>query len=550
MELYVVLGVLVVLATLYLWRARAEDAPSTDLPPGLRSKSDDVDPRSGDRSETNRSARTDQTSEIATKVRPSAPADDDLADPIQAAIARLVKEPSYRNDADHPDCQKLIQAGVTSVHALYAAVQSHADWWVSLHAAMASVADGLGNEGRAAVADLLAQAADQHHGRMVSFLNFATSTMSAELCPLLCARVTPDTASALGEAAAHRGREGFLRVAEQLIAAPTEKAPALEQMLAALFSSTSFADLDTWKQALSHKHPRVRKAATLAIADRANQRDLLRIAADPDADVRHALIVGAEELPIDLLLRLTEDPSPRVRAYATWKLRDESPAVVQAYRRRLDDPSPAVALMAALGLDDVDEAQGEMPAAGPPFAQRLEAALLSHDPLLREVASQIAGFLPAPAFCRSVRELYRTGAVDAVAAAIGCAEDDPDVLACIAELMRSDPPLRVLRAGEVQLAFSDEAAASASAASLLDHTLPARVRRAGFYSIAPHRAAWSTHVQPLLHPDEPLLADLINELDCALIADEPVDHAMFERLKRRFPDTAIAELADTALART
>ena len=73
------------------------------------------------------------------------------------------------------------------------------------------------------------------------------------------------------------------------------------------------------------------------------------------------------------------------------------------------------------------------------------------------------------------------------------------------------------------------------------------MRRAGFYSITPHRESWPRYVLPLLRLEEPLLADLIDDLEGTLNGDEPVDREMFEQLKRRYPGTPLEELANTAL---
>ncbi|HNN94669.1 MAG TPA: hypothetical protein PKI03_20475, partial [Pseudomonadota bacterium] len=309
-----------------------------------------------------------------------------------------------------------------------------------------------------------------------------------------------------------------------------------------------------------HDLPRVRAAAALAGHHQKNGPELLALAKDPDEHVRHAFVVGAEDIPEATLLRLTQDPSPRVRAAACFALSGDSPEVRQTYQRLLADPHGAVVLTAMVGLDEEDgeeddeagSAAGQSNASDSPLSVRLEAALKSSDPLLREVGVKLAGFLPKKRFVAALRNLSQHGTAAEQASAIALADDEPEILAAIAELLRASPAAVVLRAGEIELAFSDNPGAVKAAATLLPAELPPRVRRAGFYGMAPHRAHWTTHLGPLLHPGEPLLADLISELETALVGDEPVDgdlRDLFLRLKKRHPDTPLGRLAETALSR-
>jgi hypothetical protein len=556
MGLYVVIGLVVVLSTLYLWRSRPEDDSRSNLPPGLLPTGGDP-PLNQDDAPSDAAAagakpgaqskQSKQSKQTRDAEGPPAPVSGSR---VQAAGSRLAHEPSYRIDKEHEDCQILIRAGVQSLHALYAAVVGKADSWVDVYPAMAVVADGLGPAGYEVVAQLLADAVEQHHSRMISFLDYAISDMDSAICAALCARVNAECAAAFGEAAAHHDEEAFEQIVARLQGAPKENSLALRGLLAAFLSSSSLTEHDLWKGALRHANPQVRAAAALAARDRGSEPKLLALADDPDESVRSALLVGAEEIPQDTLLRLTRDPSPRVRATACWELEGGSTAVLQTYKRLLDDPHPAVALMAAVGLDGVADEKPPDGAAQPALDDRLQAALASSDPLLREMGAQVAGFLSPAKYCVALRQLSQVGSPDEVAAAITCADDEPEVLSCIAEVMAASPAMRVLRAGEIQLAFSDGAGAVDAAARLLAPELPARVRRAGFYAMTPHRDAWPQQLEPLLREEEPLLADLINELEGALVSDDPVDASMFKRIKSRYRQGPLAELADKALKRT
>lgn len=547
MGLYVVIGLVVVLATLYLWRSRPGEDSSQDLPPGLL-------PTGG------RSATSDRSDAAAAAGDPARVSDGDRhadkppapggASRVQAAVSRLAREPSYRIEKEQEDCQILIGAGVQSLHALHAAVVAEADSWVHLYPALAVVADGLGRAGYEVVAQLLADAVEQHHSRMISFLDYAISDMDPAICAALCTRVDAESAGAFGDAAAHHDEDAFKQIVARLDGAPKEASAALRGLLAAFFLSSSLTEHDLWTKALRHANPQVRAAAALAARDRGSEPALLALADDPDESVRQALLTGAEEIAQDTLLRLTRDPSPRVRATACWELEGGSTAVLKTYQRLLDDPHPAVALMAAVGLDGVADEQQPDEAGAPALDDRLLAALSSSDPLLREMAAQVAGFLPPAKYCVALRQLSQVASPEEIAAAIASADDEPEVLSCIAEVMRASPPMRVLRAGEIQLAFSDSPAAVAAAASLLAAELPARVRRAGFYAMTPHRDVWPQQLEPLLREDEPLLADLISELEGALVSDDPVDASMFKRIKSRYRKGPLAELADKALKRS
>lgn len=566
MGLYVGVGLVVLLATWYLWRSRPEDDITSGLPPGYRPLLD-----SKARSESMPGSGTGDAAPTGRKSPSLASADDDASadsDPaatpgqggVAGAVARLAREPSYRIDEDHEDCQSLARAGVEAIEALYAAVEADAESWIPLYTSLAVVADGLGQTGWDAVAALLSRAVAQHHRRMVSFLDYAASAMRPDLCRSLCAQVDLDCASAFGEAAAHHGEEAYAIVTAQLGAAPPERAPALQQLLTALFSSSSFTDKSLWRGALKHDLALVRVAAALSGHHQKNGPELLALANDPDERVRHAFIVGAEEVPEATLLRLTKDPSPRVRAAACFALSGDSPEVRKTYERLLADPHGAVVLTAMVGLDEEDGEEGEQEggvagessASDSPLSERLQAALKSSDPLLREVGVKLAGFLPKKRFVAALRNLSQHGTATEQASAIALADDEPEILAAIAELLRGSPPAAVLRAGEIELAFSDEPAAAQAAATLLSVELPARVRRAGFYCMAQHRDHWATHLGPLLHPGEPLLADLISELETALVGDQPIDgdlRDLFLRLKKRHPDTPLGKLAETALNR-
>ncbi len=559
MGLYVALGLLFVLTTWYLWRSRPEEDLRSGLPPSLLPP--DSQARSQPRSEPSQPA----TSAAAPRRNPVALEPSSAgADDVAAILARLAEEPSYRIDREQADCQRLIAAGVDSLRALYAHVVAYPESWVHLYSTTAVVADGLGEAGYEVIAELLRQSVEQHHSRLTSFVDYAAGDMDPRLCASLCSRVDADSASAFGEAAAHHDEPALRYIVTQLGTAAKDQAVALQRMLTAFFSSSSLTDRDLWLGALQHADPRVRAAAALAAGDRGSEPKLLALASDPDESVRHALLAGPDELPRELLLRLTRDPSPRVRATACWELEGGSEEVLQTYRRLLADPHPAVALMAAVGLDDVTESDDEASdndaaAAGqakasdgpsPVLRQRLLDALASPDPLLRELGAQVAGFLPAADYCRALRQLAQTGSPDELAAAIAGAEDEPEVQSCIAEILLQSPAQRVLVAGQIELAFSDCEAAVTAAARLLPVELPPRVRRAGFYAMAAQRAAWPTQLSPFLHPGEPLLADLLSELETALISNDPVDLPMFKRLRSRYPESPLAELADKALKRS
>lgn len=564
MGLYVVLGVLVLLATWYLWRARPEDDSSRNLPPGLVLDQTD---RSSQRVQT-ANALVGNNRDTAKPRRAAAPtsplldaeadtdtdADDDVDDGADAdadanmhtgtdwrqTIDRLRREPSYRIKPGNADCQRLIDAGVDSLSALHEAVVRDAKRWVHLYSAMAVVAEGLGDAGRDAVADQLANAVAQHHGRMTSFLTYVSSAMKPALVEALCARVNIDNASAFGEAAAHHGEAAFGIVAGRLEHASLAQRPALQQMLASMLASISLSPKSLWKKAVSHASPLVRAAAAQAGQAAKGQKAeaALRALANDSAEaVRHAFVVEADEIPAATLLRLTKDESPRVRAAAAWKLDGDDAAAQLDLQRLLADPHPAVALMAAVSLDHTSA------------QDRIVAGLASRDAILRECATRVVGFLPKETFCPALRDLAAQGSVSEIAAAVGSADDEPEPLAAIAELMQQSPAEPILHAGEIQLAFSDCPAAIDLAASLLSPQLPARVRRAGFYSLAPHRSAWGTKLGPYLHPDEPLLPDLIAELDTALIGDEPVDQELFRRIKERYPEGPLSDFADEALAK-
>ena len=74
--------------------------------------------------------------------------------------------------------------------------------------------------------------------------------------------------------------------------------------------------------ALQHDLPLVRVAAALAGHHQKNGPELLALANDPDERVRHAFVVGSEEVPEATLLRLTKDPSPRVRLLPALRSRE------------------------------------------------------------------------------------------------------------------------------------------------------------------------------------------------------------------------------------
>lgn len=531
---YVVLGVLVLLATWYLWRARPEDDASRGLPPSVLPRSDASAQRVlADSVMGRRDGDTPARQPAAAHASSSPVAEGDWRDAIQ----RLDREPSYRIKPGHADCQQLINAGIASLPALYEAVVRSAKSWVRLYPAMAVVAEGLGDAGRDAVAEQLSNAAQQHHGRMTSFLSYVASSMTPALVHSLCARVNDDNASAFGEAAAHHGAKALAVVAEHLGRTSPAHGPALQQMLKAMLASTSLAPKSVWKSALSHADPRVRAAAAQAGHDSAGAAAVRALVSDPDEAVRHAFVVGADEIPSSTLLRLTKDASPRVRAAAAWKLDSDDPSARSELQRLLADPHPAVALMAAVSLEDAST------------DERILAGLVSRDAVLRECAAQVAGVLPGEKFVPALHELLRTGSTAEIAAAVGSADDEPDPLTAVADVMRKSPAEAILRAGEIQLAFSECSAAVDLAAGLLSPQLPERVRRAGFYSIAPHRSAWSAKLEPFLRPEEPLLEDLIGELDTALISDEPLDRDLFLRIKERYPEGPLADLAEEALSK-
>lgn len=535
---YVVLGVLVLLATWYLWRSRPEDESSRNLPPGLVPDRPD---RSSQRAQTAAVSvgKGGNTAKVRAAAAPAFLSADTNTD-WQQVIERLQQEPSYRIKPGHADCQQLIDAGVPSLAVLYEAVVRNAKSWVQLYSAMAVVAEGLGDAGRETVADQLADSVAQHHGRMTSFLTYVSSAMKPALVEALCARVNIDNASAFGEAAAHHGEKAFVVVAERLGLAPVAERDALQKMLASMLASTSLSPKSLWKTAVSHASPLVRAAAAQAGQAAKGQKGdaaLQALANDSDEAVRHAFVVATDVIPSTTLRRLTTDPSPRVRAAAVWKLDGDDDAAQSELQRLLGDPHPAVALMAAVSLDHTSS------------DERILTGLASRDAIFRECATQVAGFLSKEKFCPALRDLARQGSVSEIAAAIGSADDEPEPLAAIADLMQQSPAEPILHAGEIQLAFSDCPAAIDLAASLLSPQLPARVRRAGFYSLAPHRSAWGTKLGPYLHPDEPLLSDLIAELETALIGDEPIDQELFRRIKEQYPEGPLSDLADEALAK-
>lgn len=582
MGLYVVLGVVALLATWYLWRARPEEDSSANLPPGLlpgpgtgsRTRTPGTTPGptgatrvttattatkqdsagsedstdsedSADDEEDDDSDDSDDSAQSPVASEPASVSDDS----VQGAVARLVSESSYLLDKNHKDCRILIRAGVESLHALYAAVAAKEDRWVHLYQPMAIVADELGPAGYGTFAELLARSVTEHHSRMTSFLDYAASKMKPALLSSLIARVDGETADAFGDAAAHHGNKVFKTIVEQLGAASGSQAEVLRQLLTGFLGSLSLPDRAIWKRALSHKNPRVRAAAVLAANERDGEADIVPLAKDPDEEVRWAVVSGDEDVANDTLLPLTSDPSPRVRAFAARKLEGGSQEVVQTYQRLLSDPHPAVALMAAVGLDSEDDEPAAAPHTKSPLDDRIVAALASRDPLLREVGAQVACFLSVPTYCATLRELAHSGSPAEIAAALEGADDEPEVMDAIAELMLGNPKTAVLCAGQIQLAFSECPAAIDAAVRLLPATLPARVRRAGFYSLIPHHEAWPQHLEPLLRPEEPLLADLLNQLDIGLIGDDPIDLPMFQRIRAKYPGTPLADLAEKALKR-
>lgn len=479
----------------------------------------------------------------------------DAATRLHGIIARLAREPSYRIDGQHPDCRALVDQGPDSLTALYDTVVARADTWVHLYPAMAHVAVGLGAAGRDSVAAMLRAAVEDHALRMVSFLDYVASKMPVSLCESLCdALVGPQgpvdprgLCEAFGDAAAHSGKRAADLIIARLAAAPAEHTLALRSLLTALFSSNNYpkSDRAAWHQALTHRDARVRAAAAAAAPAQVQSqppKPLFALAQDPDPTVRWAFVRHVEEIPPATLRSLAADPAPAVRAAALSQLdgQDDATAILT---RHLDDTHAGVALIAAQALDH------------PSHEQRVWDGLHSNDPDVRHCAAQVAGSLPPDRYRDALAHLQKlattAAGIDDLQAAVADADDAPDVLRCVAELAMSSPPIAVLRSAAIHLAFTNEEDGQAAAvvARLLDRALPARVRRAGFYAMGPRRAHWAQHLGPLLRPDEPLLPDLISELQGDLVGDDPVDHALFTRIQKAYPESDLAALADTALTK-
>jgi hypothetical protein len=453
---------------------------------------------------------------------------------MQEAVARLADTPAHRIKPEHPDCRELISLGVESLLAQCQAVRAEAKTWIHLHHSLACVAEGLGKEGRDAVARLLCEATCEHELRMVRFLDHAASKMDASLCQSLAKHVTFGVTESFGHAAAHHGRRGASLVTAALLSAPTDNKPVLRDMLTALFASASFEDTEAWLQALGHQDAWIRAAAVAADLGKKGGGAEQALTSDPEEAVRFAFASKASYIPKDALLRLADDESPRVRA-AAISLLDGEPDAKSQLTRWLNDPHPQVALAAAVSLEDAS------------VPGRILAGLHSPDPEVKRDAAGFAGLLPKDSYLLALLQLERDGDPQALAAAAGSCEPEPEPMRAVAELARRSPHIEVLRAAAIHLAFTQGEAATDAAALLLDASLPARVRRAGFYAMSSRREAWPRFLEPLLRPDEPLVQDLISELHGALVSDAPVDRGLFERLKSRYPGTRLEDLANRAL---
>ena len=87
---------------------------------------------------------------------------------------------------------------------------------------------------------------------------------------------------------------------------------------------------------------------------------LVRYSTHPDTDIRRGIAFGiagcgcTDQRVIEVQLRLAEDPSAEVRAYAVYDfvsdIRDDTPEIREMLTRRLDDPDPDIRLDAKAAL--------------------------------------------------------------------------------------------------------------------------------------------------------------------------------------------------------
>jgi HEAT repeat protein len=114
-------------------------------------------------------------------------------------------------------------------------------------------------------------------------------------------------------------------------------------------------------RALGAREPALSAAVALGrLADPGAVPELLGLAGHPDPEVRQqvgaalaGLVPGGDAVATGVLVRLSRDPVPRVRDWATLalaELPDDTPVVRDALAARLSDPDPETAAEAARGL--------------------------------------------------------------------------------------------------------------------------------------------------------------------------------------------------------